>query len=132
MEKEKYKLIGILNVFDITPEFVYPVFEYDSRYYVQDRLSTKKIDAFELITKENFINNIQPLYKYYLTLPSRKYTYYVDDDVIMGFQLSENELFIGTKEEFIEYSKQIRVEDEFMKVELPYVIKKMKLEKEEE
>ncbi len=32
----KYKLIGFLNLFNIVPDFVVPVFESKEKYYFQD------------------------------------------------------------------------------------------------
>lgn len=129
-----YRLVGILNMFDVIPEFVYPVFEYEGNFFIQDRTSVNQILSFELLMNDNLIKSIIPLNKFRITFPNQKVNYSDGDDVLIGFQLSEDELFLGNFEAFKEYAKDLQIEDEFMKVEIPYYIEEMnqkKLVKEE-
>ena len=117
-----YRLVGILNMFDVIPEFVYPVFEYEGNFFIQDRTNVNQILSFELLMNDNLIKSIIPLNKFRITFPNQKVNYGDGDDVLIGFQLSEDELFLGTFEEFKKYAKELQIEDEFMKVEIPYYI----------
>lgn len=56
--QETYKLVGILDLFGVVPNFVYPVFEKDSQYYflVYDE-NAKKIGRFEPV-KSSCISRI--------------------------------------------------------------------------
>ena len=62
-----YRLVGILNMFDVIPEFVYPVFEYEGNFFIQDRTSVNQILSFELLMNDNLIKSIIPLNKFKLT-----------------------------------------------------------------
>lgn len=98
-----YKLVGFLNIFDITPIFVYPVFECDEdkNLYFQceddeDKLKNIcfiqiKEDALDKITYlENIKHNIKDT--------QRKVT--TNSEAIFGFQVSKNEVKLGNYEYF--------------------------------
>ena len=120
-----YRLVGILNMFDVIPEFVYPVFEYEGNFFIQDRTSVNQILSFELLMNDNLIKSIIPLNKFKLTYSDSKINFSDGDNVLIGFQISEDELFLGTFEEFKKYAKELQIEDEFMNVEIPYYIEEM-------
>ena len=73
--QEIYKLAGILNLFNVVPDFVYPVFERNNQYYFmtgdEDTLKTEGYipvigdDVIKRIAKiiKNHINK-SPFWKY--------------------------------------------------------------------
>lgn len=54
-----YKLIGVINRFNINPNFVYPILEKDNKYYFQC-ISNNIIISFKEVPK----NYIQRSYTY--------------------------------------------------------------------
>lgn len=116
-----YKLVGFLNMFDITPEFVYPVFECDEdkKLYFQceddeDKLKNIcfiqiKEDALDKITfLENTKHNIRDT--------QRKIT--INSESIFGFQISENEVKFGNFEYFKNFFNTYKTSDTILANEI--------------
>ena len=63
--QENYRLIGIMDMFGIVPNFVFPVFEKDKKYYfMTGDEATLKVEDFLLIKESAveriiFINNLK-------------------------------------------------------------------------
>lgn len=98
-----YKLVGFLNMFDITPDFVYPVFECDEdkNLYFQcedDEDKLKNICFIQIkkdaLDKIIFLKDI----KHNIKDTQRKIT--INSEPIFGFQVSENEVKFGNYEYF--------------------------------
>lgn len=98
-----YKLVGFLNMFNVIPDFVYPVFKCDEdknlyfqSEYDKDNLKIEcfvqvKEDALKLIT---YLENI----KHNVNDTQRKIT--INSEITFGFQVSENEVKFGNYEYF--------------------------------
>lgn len=90
---KRYKLIGFLNLFDVVPDFVYPVFESDGLYYFQDEYHGKitdfvlvKSSVHSMITKTSEYKQILGIKKVELGIGSRS---------IYSFQIEKNKVVCG-------------------------------------
>lgn len=113
-DKNKYKLFGMMNMFGFIPDFVYPVFENNGKYYFQNSDNSLEIDSFHEIIGENHIKMIRALTFPINKLLKIKDYYIVGDEPLVVFQMNENDYFIGTSEEFLEFTKHITIENEML------------------
>ena len=60
-KENRYKLIGTMNMFGIVPDFVYPIFENNGKYYFENSYNSLEIDSFYEICEEKKISRIKPL-----------------------------------------------------------------------
>lgn len=115
--KEKYKLVGILNLFDVIPDFVYPIFEKDNQYFFQhgDDESLKRLDF--LPVKESAIDRIVLLKDLKVNkLPQIWFS--VSSKPLFGFHFSDNEVYLGFFEEMTEFLKSFKTEDDILVKEI--------------
>ena len=112
--KNKYKLFGTMNMFDFVPDFVYPVFENNGKYYFQNSDNSIKIDSFYEICGEEHISKIKPLTSSFNKLINVKEHYVVGDEPLVAFQTSEEKYFIGTSDVFNEFIKDIKIENKIL------------------
>lgn len=121
----KYKLVGVLNILDLIPEFVYPVFTDGGKYYLQNCFDLLTIDSFEPIINEKYITYIKPLNKYDVDLSNIKKYYVQGDDVLIGYQSNEKQLFLGSVNEFNQTYKEGKIETNyFMEIEVDDFVSK--------
>ena len=57
MKNNCYKFIGVINFFGVYPDFVYPIFEKDGKYYFQ-KTHNSMITSFNEIKDDLRINMI--------------------------------------------------------------------------
>ena len=110
-DRNQYKLFGIMNMFDFVPDFVYPVFENQGKYYFQNSDNSIEIDSFYEICGEKHISRIKPLTSSFNRLIDVKEYYTVGDEPLVAFQTSEEKYFIGTSDIFNEFIKDIKIEN---------------------
>ena len=101
-------------MFEFIPDFVYPVFENSGKYYFQNSDNGLEIDSFHEIIGENHIKMIKALTYPINRILKIKDSYIVGDKPLVIFQMNENDYFIGTTEEFLEFTKHITIENEMM------------------
>lgn len=125
-KKDSYKLVGILNMFDLIPDFIYPVFEKDGQYYFhfgdQEKL---KIEEFCPI-KEEIHTKIVKLDKIKVNHSCEEAVFYLDSDPVFGFQTAENEVFLGHFAEMKKFLETFETEEEFLKNEIEDFIESVK------
>ena len=120
----KYRLVGTINLFDVVPEFVIPVFENEGVFFTQAKTNPLKIEAFDFLLNPQMIRFIQPIHEFdNLIMPNKKFDYVEGDDAIIGYQDSEKELFLGDFEDFKKYINGKEITDDFMSIEIPHYIK---------
>ncbi len=110
----KYKLIGIINLLEADVDFVIPVFENEGIYFTQAKTNPLKIDAFDFLLNSEMIKRIKSIHQYdILSMPNKKVDFVEGDDVLYGFQMNNNELFLGNFNEFKKYfySKKMNIND---------------------
>lgn len=111
-DKNKYKLFGTMNMFDLVPDFVYPVFESNGKYYFQNSDNSIEIDSFHEIYGEKHINKIKPLA---LSFNASKKEYYrVGDEPVVAFQTDKENYFVGTSDNFNEFIQGINIKNDIL------------------
>lgn len=125
----RYKLIGTMNVFDIVPDFVYPIFENNGKYYFENSYNSLEIDSFYEICGEKKISRIKPLTSSFNKLINVKEYYTIGDEPLVAFQTSEEKYFIGTGDVFCEFIKDIKIENEILSKSINDFQKEIKLAK---
>lgn len=125
----RYKLIGTMNMFDFVPDFVYPVFENNGKYYFQNSDNNIEIDSFYEICGEEHISRIKPLTSSFNKLINVKEHYTVGDEPLVAFQTSEETYFIGTSDVFYDFIKDIKIENEMLSKSIADFQNEIKLEK---
>lgn len=93
-----YKLFGIINLFDLVPDYVFPIFERDGALYFENCSDEEHIDEFYEIRSKSVLSRIKPLDAISYD-GDAKDEYEIGNTVIVGFQYEENKYFIGTEEE---------------------------------
>lgn len=116
-DKEKYKLVGILNVFDVIPDFIYPIFERDNQHFFQQGDDKSlKLEEFVLV-KESVIDRIVLLKDLQVNAsPQTEFT--ISSKPLFGFQFSDEEVYLGFYEEMKEFLLSFETEDTILKKEI--------------
>lgn len=110
MKEKNYKLIGSICLFDNNPEFVYPVFENDGKFYFEHCEVTTVIDGFVEIKDEKHKALIQPFNEQDI-ISSRKREYNIGDSAVIGFRQDNLHTFFGSMDEFKKFLKTYSVTD---------------------
>lgn len=113
-DTNQYKLFGTINLFDLVPDFIYPIFENKGKYYFQNSYNSIEIDSFDEICGEKYISRITPLPSSFNKLINVKEYYTVGDEPLVAFQTSKEKYFIGTSDIFNEFIKDIKIEDKIL------------------
>ena len=121
MKKETYKLVGIFNMFDIIPDFVYPVFEREGKYFFQDaneegHTINSPIESFVQI-KESAIEKIKLLTDF-VVCGNKETDFEVGSKILHIFQIDKERLQIGTEEEMIEFATTYKTDNEVVAEQL--------------
>lgn len=112
-----YKFGGILNMFDICPDFVFPVFERDGVYFFEDvNESTGKIEEF-IPVKEDAIRLVKRVEEFELSKTLNN-SFSVGSLALVVFQLSDSYLQVGTIAELKNFLLTYETEDKFLNDEI--------------
>lgn len=112
-----YKFVGILNMFEICPDFVYTIFERDGVYFFQDtNEKTGKIKEFVPV-KHDAIHLIQKSDNFKLSkVPNNSFS--IGSDALAIFQLDDTYLQVGTIKELKSFLLTYETNDEFLNEEI--------------
>lgn len=108
-----YKLHGIMNFFDIVPDFVRPIFEKDNDYFFQTfNETTQKIEFAKV--KESAIQHITPLSFLYVSgnysLQDKYYSV-----ALYAFQTTKKAVVISDFEGMVKILSLYKTDDEVLK-----------------
>ena len=121
IEKIKYNLIGVITSLNECADFVRPVFEYNGKYYFQYGKSGI-IYTFKEIPKE-FKNRITLLSQINISTNTElKNEYTVGDDPVIALRISRENYFLSDINNFINFIKEYKTEDEILKDEIDTLI----------
>lgn len=111
----KYKLIGFWNMFDIIPDFVYPVFEKENVLYLQELsedLSLRYIrlrqDIYDFVLRWEKFDGDQTL----------KEERIIESEPLYAFQNSEEEIVCGIDKTLYDYLIRYDTHDSILKEEI--------------
>lgn len=112
---DNYKFVGIMNRFGVQPDFVYPIFENDGKFYFS-KSSNGIISFFREIKDINYIKKIHFLNSFEFNY---LYDYYdVGDEQIVAFQISEKDFFISDFNSFIPFIQNFKTDDYILAEEI--------------
>lgn len=119
---ETYKLVGFMNLFDIVPDFVYPVFQSseDHLFYFQDaNEETLTLDGFCLISDSHcsritFFNDSIKTNKFSSTESS------IGSKPIFAFQVSKNFVQIGFYKDLKKFFKSFETTNSILRAEIDF------------
>ena len=115
--QENYRLVGILNLFDVVPDFVYPIFEREGRYYfITGDEETLKTEGFEQVS-ERGVERIVWLSEL-KTNECKLREFNNESEPIFAFQVSETEVYIGVFKEIRDFLETFETDDRILKKEI--------------
>lgn len=105
-----YKLIGFLNLFDIVPDFVFPVFEHNGSFYFQNG-KKDKIEMFEKVKDglQDRIIQLKAKESLLLTIVSKP---------IYAFQKLEEDIEYGTAAQIAKVLNEYKTNDSILQKEI--------------
>ena len=115
--RDNYKLVGILNLFDVVPSFVYPIFEKEGRYYfITGDEETLQTEGFEIVKESAvkrivFLNDLK-------TNEFLQREFSEESEPIFVFQVSVTEIYIGAFEKIRDFLQTFETDDEILKKEI--------------
>lgn len=113
---KEYKLTGFLNMFDIVPDFVYPIFQCDDIYYFQEG-NNDKIDSFVPV-KSAVYPMVHKISDYEKIIGFKNETNTVNSRPLYAFQVKDNEVFCGNAEMILEFFDTYSTDNTFLKEEI--------------
>lgn len=114
---KEYKLFGFLNMFELVPDFIIPIFELQNIFYIQegenDQISAivpLKQEFYSKVIAMNKYRHVQylPDHLYITTTSSPKY----------AFQSSKNNIVFGDSKVLLEYLDTFYTTDDILKQEI--------------
>lgn len=93
---KQYELCGFLNMFDIVPDFVYPIFKCENTFYFLDG-SKDKIDNF-IPVKSSIYERVQIISNYETIIGTKSELLTINSRPLYAFQTKQNEIVCGNAE----------------------------------
>lgn len=128
MENNYYKFVGVINFFGLYPDFVYPIFERDGKYYFQKTRNTL-ITSFNEIKDNLRINMINFLDKETTKFINIKESYSIEDEAVVAFQTDKNEFLISDTSSFVSFISSFVTEDHILIEEIDGFLDNVKRKK---
>ena len=118
----KYELIGFVNILNIIPDFVYPVFEYQNKFYLQTVVNNTIVDFYEL--KSTYYKRIIYVNNCNLIFNKKEYhNYYCKDmNPVYAFQVSSNEIFYSEFDGFYTFINDFKTTDFILYEDIQYFL----------
>lgn len=112
-----YNFFGILNMFDICPDFVFPIFERNGIYFFEDvNEDTGKIKDF-IPVKQDAVRLIKKTDEFELSKIQSKY-FCIGSPALVAFQVNESYLQIGTISELKVFLSTYETNDKILENEI--------------
>lgn len=113
---KQYELYGFLNMFEIVPDFVFPIFQSKNRYYFQDG-ENDMITGFVPVnslacTRVQQIGN----YKRIIGIKNKKLE--INSKPIYAFQTSKSEIICGESKMMLNFFNSYQTENLILKEEI--------------
>lgn len=113
---KRYRLVGFLNLFDVVPDFVYPVFENDGLYYFQDEKNGKIFDF--VLVKSSVYSMITKIDKYKQILGIEKAILEIGSKSVFAFQIEKSKVVCGEDVYMLNFFQSYIAENEFIRKEI--------------
>lgn len=128
MKNDCYKFIGVINFFGVCPDFVYPIFENDGKYYFQ-KTNYTIITSFSEIKDTLHINMINFLDEDITMFINIKNQYYVGEEAIVAFQANSNKFFVSNTSSFVSFISKFTTDDHILREEIDTFLDSVKRRK---
>ena len=106
---EKYKLVGFMNLLNIRPGFIYPIFQLNDKLYFQHGEKDRLI---------RFVEVNKCLYKNLIPLDNSSIEIDLQSNPIYAYQRLNKSVFYGNAAEMKDYLKKIRTQSSSLKKEI--------------
>lgn len=113
MEGNSYKFVGVINFFGVYPDFIYPIFENNGKYYFQKTDNTL-ITSFNEIKDSLRINMINFLDKNTTKFINIKDEYCIGDEAVVAFQTDTDQFLISDTSSFVSFISKFVTEDHIL------------------
>lgn len=117
MKKNNYKFVGVIDSFNMCPDFVRPVFERGGKYYFQMG-KNGVISSFRELS-DIMVSKIRFLVDINITSNNLiNYDYGIGDEAIICFRLYEDVFFVSDIDNFVLFIKYFETNDDILKEEI--------------
>lgn len=128
MKNNCYKFVGVINFFGVCPDFVYPIFEKEGKYYFQKTSNTLIISFNEI--KDNLRTKmINFLDKETTKFINIKDGYYIGNEAVVAFQTDIDEFLISDTSYFVSFISKFVTEDHILIEEIDAFLDNVKRKK---
>lgn len=121
----KYKLIGFVNLFNIVPDFVLPIFKKEDKLYFQEGKDDEILKFGE--AKQNIINKIIPFDK--VCNNNINLLFDINSKPIYAFQENSKKVICGVSSVLMTYFKAYEPSNDVLKSEILDFLKDIPIEK---
>ncbi len=113
MDEKEYRLVGILNYFDIVPDSIYPVFMDSDNVLYHAFVDDEEKDDNYLYTQfvrvpEEQVGRVKYLSDCMVKLDCEQDTFRVGDLALSGIELNNGIVYIGTIDKYLEFIKEYK------------------------
>ena len=112
-----YKFVGVINRFGVYPDFVYPVFEKNDKYYLEFCYDNF-IHSFKEITEKKYIDKIRLFDE--CMLSNIKIVHFVGDEKVMAFQIDKDNFIVNGINDFSLFIKNFVTDDIILSEAIDY------------
>lgn len=116
-----YKMVGFLNLLDIVPDFVEPVFQRGKRkkeYYIQTgNVQSLTLKRF-IPVKKLYVDKIIIFDNKVIVNDCKIKQVSLKSEPIFGFQYANDSVFVGTYEEIKRFLEEFKTDDDILKEEI--------------
>lgn len=123
-----YEFVGVVNLFNIYPDFVFPIYVYENEFFFHNGIDNI-ILSFEQITdsirnKIIFKDSKEVLFDNECT----KKHFFVNDAPIYAFQDDEKKVFCAELDDMIIYLRQFHTNDKILSMQIERFIEESKID----
>lgn len=113
---KQYELCGFLNMFDIVPDFVYPIFKCENTFYFLDG-SKDKIDNF-IPMKSSIYEMVQMIGNIETIIGTKRELLTINSRPLYAFQTKQNEIVCGNIELILDFFDSYTTNNIILKEEI--------------
>ncbi len=113
---EKYKLVGFMNMLNVRPGFIYPIFKLNDILYFQHGEKDRLI---------RFVEVNKCLYKDLIPLDNSNIEIDLQSNPIYAYQRRNKSIYYGNANEMKKYLQKIRTESNSLKKEIEFFIREI-------
>lgn len=124
MNNDCYKLVGTINLFGVCPEFVYPIFERNGKYYFQCS-NNATISSFKEIVENLYEKMIRFFDANDVIYMNIKKDYTIGDEIVIAFQINRNKLLVSDVDSFVPFIKDFDTDDHILTEEIDEFLSKV-------